>query len=134
MLSKTLTICLLFMSLTRSAQSDLEVLENSHRHHEWIELGNDGRILYNFVVYLEVFQKAKGILVTHENREQNDWARYFADEMAAKRFIDIAPDLLSNTSKNIFKISDFENSDAPGNALYELDSNPKVRLVTVASR
>jgi|GEM_PF-2125104 carboxymethylenebutenolidase len=58
MLSKILTISLLFISLTISAQSDLEVLEKSPRHHEWVELENDGRILYNFVVYPEVSQKA----------------------------------------------------------------------------
>jgi len=103
MLSKIFSIGLLFITLTISAQSDLEVLEKSPRHHEWVELENDGRTLYNFVVYPEVSQKAKVILVIHENRGLNDWARRFADEMAAKGFIAIAPDLLSNVSENISK-------------------------------
>jgi carboxymethylenebutenolidase len=121
MVSKILTIGLLLISLTISAQSDLEVLEKSPRHHEWVELENDGRTLYNFVVYPEVSQKAKVILVIHENRGLNDWARRFADEMAAEGFIAVAPDLLSNTSENMSKTSDFENSDAARTALYELD-------------
>lgn len=46
MLSKVLTIGLLFIAHTISAQSDLEVLEKSPRYHEWIGLENDVRTLY----------------------------------------------------------------------------------------
>ncbi len=77
MLSKVLTIGLLFIAHTISAQSDLEVLEKSPRYHEWIGLENGVRTLYNFVVYPEVSQKAKVILVIHENRGLNDSARRF---------------------------------------------------------
>jgi carboxymethylenebutenolidase len=73
-------------------------------------------------VYPEVSQKAKVTLVIHENRGLNDWARRFADEMAAKGFIAVAPDLLSNALENISKTSDFKNSDAARNAVYKLDS------------
>ena len=43
--------------------------------------------------------------------------------MAAKEFIAIALDLLSRASENMSKTSDFQNSDAARNAIYEL--NPK---------
>ena len=43
--------------------------------------------------------------------------------MAAKEFIAIALDLLSRASENMYKTSDFQNSDAARNAIYEL--NPK---------
>lgn len=107
MLSKVLTIGLLLISLTISAQSDLEVLEKLPRYHEWIGLENDVRTLHNFVVYPEVYQKAKVILVIHENRGLNDWAIRLADEIVAKGFIAIAPDLLSIASENMSKTSDF---------------------------
>jgi carboxymethylenebutenolidase len=116
---------LIFLSLLLSfslfSQTDLEVLEQSPRHHEWVELESNGRVLHNFVVYPEVSEKAKVILVIHENRGLNDWARRFADELAEKGFIAVAPDLLSNSSEGISKTSDFENSDAARTALYDLD-------------
>lgn len=103
------------------SQTDLNVLEQSPRHHEWVELESNGRTLHNFVVYPEVSNKAKVLIVIHENRGLNDWARRFADELAEKGYIALAPDLLSNTSKGISKTSDFENSDAARTALYDLN-------------
>jgi len=118
---RTTTIAFLLMSFTLLAQTDLEVLEQSPRHHEWVELENEGKTLYNFVVYPEVSEKAKVFIVIHENRGLNDWARRFADELAEKGYIAVAPDLLSSTSEKISKTSDFENSDAARTALYDLD-------------
>jgi carboxymethylenebutenolidase len=105
------------------SQTDLEVLENSPRHQEWVELENNGRTLYNFVVYPEIAEKAKVIIVIHENRGLNDWARRFADELASEGFIAIAPDLLSSTIEGKAKTSDFESSDDARTALYKLDPN-----------
>ena len=72
------------------------------------------------MVYPEISEKAKVILVIHENRGLNDWARRFADELSEKGFIVVAPDLLSNTVEGISKTSDFENSDVARTALYNL--------------
>lgn len=120
---KSLITLLIFMlTISAFSQTDLEVLEQSPRHHEWVELESNGRILHNFVVYPEVSDKAKVLIVIHENRGLNDWARRFADELAEKGFIAVAPDLLSNTSEEISKTSDFENSDAARTAIYNLDS------------
>ena len=105
------------------SQTDLEVLENSPRHQEWVELENDGRTLYNFVVYPEVAEKTKVLIVIHENRGLNDWARRFTDELASQGFIAIAPDLLSNAEDGKAKTTDFESSDAARTALYNLDPN-----------
>lgn len=118
---KLITLGVMIASLSCLGQIDLEVLEQSPRHHEWVELENDGRTLYNFVVYPEVAEKAKVFIVIHENRGLNDWARRFADELAEKGYIAIAPDLLSNASEGISKTSDYENSDAARTALYGLD-------------
>lgn len=114
------SLSLLFF-FTAFSQTDLEVLEQSPRHHEWVELESNGSILHNFVVYPEVSEKTKVFIVIHENRGLNDWARRFADELAKKGYIAVAPDLLSNTSEGISKTSDFDNSDAARTAIYNLD-------------
>lgn len=101
----------------------LEQLENSPRHHEWITIESQGRELHNFVVYPEVDEDVPVVIVIHENRGLNDWARSFADQLAGKGFIAFAPDLLSNTKEGIVKTSDFKTSDAARSAIYELNQN-----------
>lgn len=114
-------LSLLFVIPASAQDYALEQLENSPRHHEWVELESAGRTLYNFVAYPEVSDAATIFIVIHENRGLNDWARSFTDQLAEKGFIAIAPDLLSNSAEGIQKTSDFENSDAARTALYGLD-------------
>ncbi|PIQ17216.1 MAG: carboxymethylenebutenolidase [Flavobacteriaceae bacterium CG18_big_fil_WC_8_21_14_2_50_34_36] len=118
---KKILICLLIaFPILAGAQSDLEKLANSPRHQEWVEITYNGRTVHTFVVYPEVTEKTKVVMVIHENRGLNDWARVFADELAEKGFIAIAPDLLSQTNDSIKKTSDFKNPDAAREALYAL--------------
>lgn len=72
-------------------------LEKSPRHQEWIEIKHDGRTVSAFVVYPEVKDKAMAVVVIHENRGLNDWARAVADRLAENGYIAIAPDLLSGS-------------------------------------
>ena len=99
----------------------LAQLENSPRHHEWVELESNGRTLQNFVAYPERSDKAPVVIVIHENRGLNDWARSFTDQLAGKGFIAIAPDLISNTVDKYEKTSDFPGTDAAREAIYALD-------------
>lgn len=116
-----LSISLLF-SITALAQDyAIEQLENSPRHHEWVTIESNDRTLHNFVVYPETSEPAPVVIVIHENRGLNDWARSFADQLAEKGFIAVAPDLISNKVDGIEKTSDFESSDAARQALYDLD-------------
>lgn len=100
----------------------IQQLENSPRHHEWVEIQSSDRTMHNFVAYPERSDKAPVFIVIHENRGLNDWARSFTDQLAGKGFIAIAPDLISNTVDGIEKTSDFENSDAARSAIYGLDA------------
>jgi len=96
-------------------------LSESPRHHEWIDLKReDGTICKAFVVYPESSQPTKAVIVIHENRGLNDWARSFADELAANGYLVIAPDLISNTVDGIEKTTDFENTDKAREAIYAL--------------
>lgn len=109
------------LSMLIFAQSPVERLENSPRHQEWVKLTDDDHSLDAFLVYPESNKKATGIIVIHENRGLNDWARSMTDQLAENGFIAMAPDLLSGSGPGGGKTSDFPNSDAAREALYQLD-------------
>ncbi len=110
----------LFLGGTLLAQDfALKQLEESPRHHEWVKIESNDRMLENFVVYPQSNEKSTVVIVIHENRGLNTWARSFADQLASRGFITIAPDLL--TDDKGMKTSDYASSDAARSALYELN-------------
>ena len=109
-------------STTVAQNSDTATLSDSQRHHEWVDLDREQGTFKAFVVYPEQNSAADAVIVIHENRGLNDWARSFADQLASKGFIVIAPDLLSNTVEGIERTTDFKNSDQAREAIYKLDS------------
>lgn len=121
---KTITLLIInFFIVTGLAAQDFAInqLENSPRHHEWVPVQYDGRTVYSFVAYPEVSEQAHAVIVIHENRGLNDWARSFTDQLAEAGYIAIAPDLLSEFSDEYSRTSDFPTSDAARDALYQLD-------------
>ncbi len=118
----TLLSIIAFSVLSIQAQDyALNQLENSPRHHEWVEIESNDRVLHTFVTYPEVSESVPVVLVIHENRGLNTWARSFADQVAENGFIAVAPDLISNTVEGFEKTSDFASSDDARSALYDLD-------------
>lgn len=103
--------------------ADIKELSDSPRHHEWVDLKHGNRTVKAFVVYPESKEPAKPILVIHENRGLNDWARVFADKLAEKGYLVIVPDLISNTVPGKELTSDMENPDEARTAIYRLDPN-----------
>lgn len=119
-----LTLFSLVPMLNLTAQDyALKQLENSPRHQEWIQVENDGKIIHCFVVYPEISEGAQVVISIHENRGLNDWARSFADQLAGKGFLVIAPDLLSSFSDEYSKTSDFPSSDEARKGIYALDAD-----------
>jgi carboxymethylenebutenolidase len=97
-------------------------LSESPRHHEWVDLQrSDSTICKAFVAYPESDKPTKSVIVIHENRGLNDWARTFADQLAQKGYLVIAPDLISNTVEGVEKTTDFKSSDEARKAIYGLD-------------
>lgn len=119
----SLLFLVIFTSSAFSQSYAVDQLENSPRHHEWVTIESNDRTLHNFVAYPETSEPAPVVIVIHENRGLNEWARSFTDQLAEKGFIAIAPDLISNTVEGIKKTSDFENSDAARQAIYGLNSD-----------
>lgn len=76
-------------------------LERSPRHHEWVDIRTpDGTIVKSFVVFPESKNRTGVVIVIHENRGLNDWARAVADQLAEDGFVAIAPDMLSGKGPN----------------------------------
>lgn len=105
------------------AQSDpvQERLEESPRHHEWVEIeAGEGRKIRCWLVYPEVSEKVPAVVVIHENRGLNDWARSVTDQVAEAGYVAIAPDLLSGTGPDGGGTESFANSDAARDGIYKL--------------
>jgi len=98
-----------------------ERLETSPRHHEWVDVERGDRTVRAFVAFPEVAEPALAVLVIHENRGLNDWARSVADELAEAGYLAIAPDLLSGVGPEGGGTASFATSDAARSAIYELD-------------
>src|SRR5215469_4450384 len=96
-------------------------LEKSPRHQEWVTLKHDNRTVQAFIVYPETKGKAPAVLVIHEIFGLTDWARSVADDLAAKGYIAIAPDLLSGFGPNGSDSSGFAGSQDAMKAVSGLD-------------
>ena len=118
-----LAVCILLLtSNIRSQDFARKQLEESPRHHEWVTLESSGRMLHAFIAYPENAENATTVLVIHENRGLDDWARSFADQLAEAGYIAVAPDMISNTVEGIERTSDFESSDDARQAIYGLNA------------
>jgi carboxymethylenebutenolidase len=85
-----------------------EKLNNSPRHHDWIDLKHDNRTVKAFIAFPEVKEKAPAVIVIHEIFGLTDWAKNLGDEIAAAGYIAIAPDLLSEPEKDTQSYPDKE--------------------------
>ncbi|MCA9405738.1 MAG: dienelactone hydrolase family protein [Candidatus Omnitrophica bacterium] len=121
-LKALLLIVVIFSATNLFAQPYIiEQLDNSPRHHEWVEIASGERTVHSFVVYPEVSENAPVVIVIHENRGLTDWVRLFADQLAEAGYVAVAPDLLSDFSEEYSRTSDFPSSDAARNGIYELN-------------
>lgn len=121
---------LLFAFLTVLTTSPLiaqefarEQLEQSPRHHEWVQVEYDNRTVHSFVAYPEHSENTLAVIVIHENRGLSDWVRSFADQVAEAGYLAIAPDMLSGFDENHSRTSDFSSSDDARDAIYQLDAD-----------
>lgn len=95
-------------------------LKNSPRHQEWVQTAAGNRVVHSFVTYPEVSKKVPVVIVIHENKGLNDWARSVTDQLAEAGYIAIAPDLLSGMGPDGGKTSDFKSPDDATKAIYSL--------------
>lgn len=120
---RSVALALVLSGLVACAQAEdpKTRLEKSPRHHEWVDVKTDeGRTVKCFVVFPEVDKKAMAMIVIHENRGLNDWARSAADQVAEAGYIAIAPDLLSGTGPDGGGTKEYESEDAARDGIYKL--------------
>ena len=119
-------VCVALLSTVARAQTAdpvKERLDNSPRHHEWVDVeSQDGRKIKCFVVFPEVEGKATAVIVIHENKGLTDWERSVADRLAEAGFVAVAPDLLSGTGPGGGGTEAYESRDAATKGIYGLDA------------
>lgn len=98
-------------------------LDDSPRHHEWIDVKRGEHAVHAFVVYPESKSKAPVVLVIHENKGLTDWVRSVADRLAELGYVAVAPDLLSGKGPSGGNTDAFPSVDAATKAIYELKSS-----------
>ncbi len=99
----------------------IDRLNDSPRHQEWVTVKNGDRSIRTFVVYPETNEKVPTVLVIHENKGLNDWARGLADQVAEAGYIAVAPDLLSQFDAAHADTAAFASDDERTKALMTLD-------------
>jgi carboxymethylenebutenolidase len=72
------------ISLEENKKIGQKNLSDSPRHQQWVEIDNNGKIIYAYVVYPENKQSSSAVVLIHENKGLNDWARSMADQIAAE--------------------------------------------------
>ena len=115
------------VSAAPASSAALTRLEKSPRHQEWVEIKSGDRTVHTFVVYPEVKDKAMVVVVIHENRGLNDWARAVADRLAENGYIAIAPDLLTGTAPGGGNTKDFPTQNAATEAIGKLPGRAGAR-------
>ncbi|MCF7803760.1 MAG: dienelactone hydrolase family protein [Candidatus Marinimicrobia bacterium] len=113
-------LSIIFAGSLIAQSSPIERLNESPRHHEWVQVEHDNRTVHSFVVYPQADKNVPTVLLIHENRGLTDWVRGLADQVAAAGFIAIAPDLLSGMGPDGGKTSDYPNSNAARDGIYQL--------------
>ena len=96
-------------------------LEGSPRHHEWVQVKSaTGRTVRAYVAFPEIDKPVPAVVVIHENRGLNDWARSVTDQVAEAGYVAIAPDLLSGSGPDGGGTDSHPSSDAAREAIYKL--------------
>lgn len=117
-----LLFCPVFLFSSTLAAQDWarKILDDSPRHHEWVAVRYGDREVQSFLAFPEASKKVPSVVLIHENRGLTDWVRIVADQLAAAGYVAIAPDLLSGMGPGGGKTSDFPDTDAAREALYNL--------------
>ena len=100
--------------------SSADRLNSSPRHQEWVEVKNGDKTIYTWVVYPETSEKRPVVILIHENKGLNDWARGMADQVAEAGYIAVAPDLLSQVDATHERTGDFTSDDEATKAISSL--------------
>ncbi len=104
---------------SQSTISALEILEQSSRHHQWIDVTTEnGHPFSTFVVFPEKKDNAEIVIVIHENRGLTDRMHWVGDERAKHGYLTLCPDFLPGAGPNGSATDSFASSDVARTAIY----------------
>ncbi|MCH7908260.1 MAG: dienelactone hydrolase family protein [Candidatus Hydrogenedentes bacterium] len=104
------------------AQSAADRLAASPRHQEWVTIESEGGDSFSaFIVYPERSTASDSVVVIHDISAMSDWARLVGDELAAKGYLAIVPDLLSGKGPENGNTESFTDRAEAGRAMRALD-------------
>lgn len=104
------------------AQSAADRLAASPRHQEWVTIKGEGEDSFSaFVIYPERSSATDSVVVIHDISAMSDWARLVGDELAAKGYFAVVPDLLSGKGPENGNTESFTNRAEAGRAMRALD-------------
>jgi carboxymethylenebutenolidase len=112
------------------------VLEQSPRHHEWVDISIPGKStkISAFVAYPERKDKGPVVIVIHEIYGLSDWIRSVADQLAADGFIAIAPDFLTGRGPGGGGTDKFASRDDVVKAVRDLSTSDVVEILNATAR
>lgn len=108
------------MTSASGTAASLDRLNDSPRHQEWVDVTSGDKTIRTWVVYPQTSDKRPVVILIHENKGLNDWARAMADQVAEAGYIAVAPDLLSDFSAERQSTSDFPSDDEATKAIGQL--------------
>ena len=95
---------------------------------ESVEISTEtGRVVTAHLALPESNAPTVGVIVIHENRGLNDWAKSVADRLAENGFVAVAPDLLSGAGPEGGGTESFASSDAARSAIGTLNPDEITR-------
>jgi len=95
--------------------------EPSARRQEWVEIPvTQNRVVRALVAYPDSATPATVVVVLHEDRGLTNWERGIVDRLAARGYVAIAPDLLSDVASKGGGTDSFETTAAAREAVYQL--------------
>ena len=109
-----------------------DMLNNTTRHREWVNLAIGGPGMRVFVVYPGRSDNSPIVVMTDKTQSASEWIRGAAIKVADAGYIAVVPDLLSGMAPGGRDADSFANNDAIAQALASMSKEEVARRVSAA--
>ncbi|MEQ1945623.1 MAG: dienelactone hydrolase family protein [Bryobacteraceae bacterium] len=109
-----------------------EMLNNTTRHREWVNLAIGDSGMRVFVAYPGRADNAPVVIMTDKTQSASEWLRGAAIKVADEGYIAVVPDLLSGMAPGGRDADSFANRDAIAQALASMSKDDETRRIAAA--